>query len=241
MSIQIQGDGNTVGDGNQIFVKKTTINNNNNEPKKSDEEIPTGFAIILGIAAALAIATWKFAQYAPLIYAILILTGFSIVAIKVLISFSLLNKLDKPWLIDQLIGLIATIMVTIGVWLSNADYGTELTQHALVAQEWRIFFCGLNPYGVQLASYHLLTMVLLAVPTFIFLIVDSIGSLARMTAYITGIQFIGKLATIQKRRFAIAALIFGILCLLSQTDITQAAWAEWIMPKSELLLKSVCR
>ena len=241
MGTLIQGDGNAVGNGNQIIVNKNTVvNNNGGSSNNNDEELPAGLAIGGAVLVALAVAVWKFAQFAPVIYLSLEITAMGIISIQLLTAIAMYRNQPTAWMIDHTMGVVATGIVMVGVVLSATDYRAELTDIALHANRWRDFMCGLSTYGAQLASFHTLSMSLLAIPALMITLINAMGASARWLAYRTGSRFAARLATIQTRRAAIVASVFAILCAISQLDISKAAWADWFTTHVEAFFHYIC-
>ena len=225
-NINIQGDGNAVGNGNRIFVDKRTINNNRGSdraPKSKNEQ-----GEVLGIGAivltALAIAAWKFAQHAPAIYLTLQLTAVVLLVIQVATMIALSDQPLK-WRVHQGIGISAVILAGLGIWMSKSSYRVELTELAQTLS-WKDFWCGLNTYGGQLATYHTLTMSLLAVPSLVFASAYAIGGVSRWLWFVYEVPLFARIALLQKEAVVWFAAILALLCFLSQLDVSQLLWAE---------------
>jgi hypothetical protein len=231
MDININGDGNAIGNGNRIIVdKRTTINNNTvngNGPDKPSEQPPLALALGVAVFVALAIAAWKFAQYAPIIYLALKACVIILLCVKAGTTLALFNRQPKIWLIDQGLGSVAVVLAGFGIWMSASSYSTELTQLAQQTTVWKKFWCGLSLHGKQVALFHMLSMTVFAIPSLMFALFGGIGALARWLFVVTGMGFIGRVAMIQRRWISITTLVFATICFLSQLDISRIAWGTW--------------
>lgn len=232
MHINIEGDGNVIGHGNRVIVDKRVVirnkfvnNGGGNEKRDPNNEVGLAGAVGIAVAIALAVAAWKFAQHAPFIYALLKGAGLSAGFLLMAATYALHNKQPARWLTDQTIGGAAVVLAVGGIWISANSYPTQLTELALQTGQWKDFWCGLTTQGTELATLHMLSMSVLAVPALLLAWIGVIGALARWLFVVSGTPWIGRVAMIQTRWIAGVSLGLAITCFVSQLDFSQQWWA----------------
>ncbi len=250
INIDIKGDGNAIGNGNRVLVDKRTvirnkiINNNNGGGGgggRSDSGLEISVFVLAAIVTAVIVGAWKFAEHAFVIYPVLKLCVLLMGLLGMTSTIALFGEQPMAWRIDQLLILAAVAMTGFSVWISADGYPLELTQLAQQAMGAKAFWCGLSERGQQVASLHMLSISLLAAPAIVLMSIATMCAFARWIFFATGMIPFGYAAMWQRRWMGGIAVVLAGICLLSQTDIGMAYWAELHATKSMMeLQKWVC-
>lgn len=155
--VEIQGDGNAVGNNNRITVIKQQ-NHHYRGGKNGDGEKGGGIgAIAIAMALALAGASFYFALYSEVIYLVLrTLAGLE--AIGAAWAIYLYSQRDAPEIVIKMTVVAALSAIGyFGLTVAQANYPNQIVHLAQQSEGFRTFWCGLNVYGRQLALLHALT------------------------------------------------------------------------------------
>lgn len=178
-SIQINGNGNAVGNGNRVtHVNKTIINNHGGSGSGGSDGKGKGaggeLAIAGGIGSVIALAalSFWFTRYAEVIYKILILLsltsgGFGVMAAaKQFYDSNYLEGLRSASV--TAVAFLTFLAVSAASDTMPADL-TEFAQNGTFTSFW----CGLNLFGQQVASQHSILGTFAMVPLAILTMLQS--------------------------------------------------------------------
>ena len=155
--VEIQGDGNAVGNNNRItFIKQQNHHYRGGNDGNGEKGGGIG-AIAIAIAIALAGASFYFALYSEVIYLVLrTLAGLE--AIGAAWAIYLYSQRDAPEIAIKMTVVTALSVVGyLGLTVAQANYPNQIVHLAQQSEAVRTFWCGLNVYGRQLALLHALT------------------------------------------------------------------------------------
>lgn len=241
--VQIYGDGNAVGDNNRILIDKRTYNKIIHRPtggscggggKKSDEGDGSWIiAIPFVFLVAVAMATWKFALYANVIFMTIALVALLIMGAQVLALFvGTLKNVATTWIIERLVAIVFTALLLLAVYWSRSAYPSEVSALAAQTAGWKDFMCSLSTYGHQVATLHMVSICFAAVPCVILLGTNTVGALAGSLFFSTGWLWPGKIAIqLGVRWILVIGSLFAIAAFASQTSVASNFWQESILTK----------
>ena len=232
-NVQINGDGNAVGNNNHILVDKRIFHTITHQPPPgppsgeggpSSGVNPIGLAIL--VLVGIAIAAWKFAAYADQIYLAGIVSSLLIAGAQlVALGIGLWRNIPTSWLVDRLEGLFAASALFIAFYWSRQAFPEELSHVAVSATGWQGFMCNLSDLGQQVATIHTLSISLLAVPGLIFAATNSTGALSATIFFVTGWHWAGRTAVVVGGRGLIFwAFLIAIAAVASQTSAAFDVW-----------------
>lgn len=242
-NIQINGDGNAVGDNNRILIDKRIYNkiihrptggNGGGGDKKSDEGAGSWIIVIpIAFLVAVAIATWKFALYANVIFMTITLAAILIFGAQVLaLVVGTLRNVATTWIIERLLAIVFTTLLLLAVYWSRSVYPSEISALATQAVGWKDFMCSLTTYGHQVATLHMVSICVAAVPSVILLGTNAVGALAGSLFFSTDWLWIGRIAIqLGVRWILVIGSLFSIAAFASQTSVASDFWQESVLTK----------
>ncbi|MGR6740358.1 hypothetical protein [Pseudomonas chlororaphis] len=235
--INIHGNGNLIGDNNQVTLNQNTYNTriqHSNHGANRDDGGPAIFAIPIGVLILISIAVWKFANYAETIYNIAIVTAAALVTTQALaLLIGLLKKINNRWLYQRLIALASGIFTFFAIHLSKSSYPQKLSTLAAEATDGLDFMCNLSLYGHQVSTYHMVSISGLAIPALFFLLINSFSALLASTYFVAGWSWTKGLAVIFNARWVlICATVFSGAAYLSQSSTAEKLWQSHIITES---------
>lgn len=242
-NIQINGDGNAVGDNNRILIDKRTYNKIIRRPmggdgggggKKSGEgDGSLMIAIPVAFLVAVAIATWKFALYANVFFMTITLVAILIFGAQALaLVVGVLRNVAAIWIIERLLAIVFTTLLLLAVYWSRSAYPSEISVLATKAVGWKDFMCGLSTYGHQVATLHMVSICFAAVPSVILLGANAVGALAGSFFFSTDWLWAGRIAIqLGVRWTLVVGSLFAIAAFASQTSIGTDFWQESVLTK----------
>jgi hypothetical protein len=239
--IQIQGDGNVIGDNNRILVDKriyakiTHQSNGRNGGGKNGNEEDGSWIFVMPFAflIAVAIATWKFALYAHVLYMTLFLVALLLVGLQVLtLVIGISRNVPTTWIVERTVAIAGIALLGVAVYWSRLAYPNEVSELAAKAVGWSTFMCGLSSYGHQVSMLHMLSMCFVALPCAAFLAVNSFGALAASAFFTFGWRWSGKLAIqLGVRWVLVVGSLFAIAAFASQTSAVFTFWQETVLTR----------
>ena len=138
--VQIQGDGNAIGDNNRILVDKRTFmkithqSNGGNGGGDGGRKRGNGddglhsIGLPLAFLVAVALVTWKFAFYANAIYMILMVVTIIIAMLQaVALMVGAVNRAGKIWIVERVVAIVAAVFLGIAIFLSRSAYPSEMS------------------------------------------------------------------------------------------------------------------
>jgi len=163
--INVSGDGNAIGNNNQLTVVKNIKHHHHHRPCAGggDERGIKGEPLLMlsvAVFAACVFGTYFFAKHAELIYlALQTVSGLEVLGVLTLIAAPLLSgDEDEAWYDPKLsLMLLVSGLSSIATLAAQSGYREELTTMAVGAHGAQAFWCGLSDYGRQFASLHALT------------------------------------------------------------------------------------
>lgn len=140
-NININGDGNAVGNNNYILIDKRIFNTITHQPPPGQANGPgtengssrginvAGLAVFVLIGVA--IAAWKFAAYADEIYLAGILSSILVVGAQLLaLGVGLWRSIPTFWLMDCVAGLFTASAITLAFYWSRQAFPAEISRRS---------------------------------------------------------------------------------------------------------------
>jgi hypothetical protein len=234
--VNINGDGNAVGNNNRVLVDKRIFNTITHQPPPNGQRRPEpegspgnginpigiAFCVFIGIA----IAAWKFAVYADEIYLAGMVSSLLIATVQLLSAgVGLSRQIPSSWIAERVVGVLAAGLAFMAFYRGRQAFPEELSQIAAAANGWQGFMCNLSDFGQQVATFHLFAISLLALPGLFFVAINSVNSLAAIIFFATGWRWAGRTAILAGGRgMVFVGILFVAAALASQTSVAFALW-----------------
>lgn len=239
-AIQINGNGNIVGNGNRVTnVRNTTINNsggpgggsgggsrNNGNKDSNGNGAYVVFALIGGAIALAALSFW-FTRYSEVIYKILM---FSSLAGGTFSAFSAAKQTYDCEYMEGLRSLCVTVVAAITFMSVGSAVDTMPADLLAFSKSgtFNTFWCGLSLFGQQVASHHSVTGTFVLVPLVAFILLQSMRStvvaLSENYELPEGIQSL--IQKVAGGRAFTAMCVVCILCVAAHSDAGDQFWKE---------------
>lgn len=228
--VGIRGDGNAVGNNNRITVIKQQNHHYGGGGKnkggggrgtEADWILPAG----IGLAIALALASFYFALYSETIYLVLRIVA-GVEALGALWAAYLYSQHESYAITTKMV--VVTVFATFGfIALTGAhdNYPQEIIHLAQQSGGVRGFWCGLNVYGKQLALLHTLTAGIGFSIGLLFLL--PVTAVAVFFGYFEFAVTESAYANLEKLSSWVMVAMGGIFLIAAIYFHTQAGWDTW--------------
>lgn len=155
--IDIQGDGNAIGNNNQITVIKQDNRRYSGGPRNGEgggKEVNPVIPAAISAAFLMAAGTYYFAIHANSVYTLLLLIEGSEALLSLMASGMFIWRNSYQVAAKAAVVAAVSTVATLTTFFAHNGYPVELTSLAAASSGVRDFWCGLSVYGRQLALLH---------------------------------------------------------------------------------------
>lgn len=170
--VGIRGDGNAVGDNNQITVIKNEKHHHHHGPNENDAG--SVWAIVVLVLVAIVAACYYFSRNASDIYLVLGVTGWGEALAALIATGAYARRGSYGVAAKTAVVMLCALSVLMVSSVASHRYPAEIVELAQRTESFKTFWCGLSVYGRQLALLHTLVAGIVLTPAALLLLAPTL-------------------------------------------------------------------